>query len=52
MLRKSVAALLGALFAFAAGGLRAHDEPQAKKENYGRVIFKTSCTPEAPPRFR
>ena len=46
MLRKCVAALLGALLAFAAAGLRAHDEPQAKKqENYGRVIFKTRPGP-------
>jgi len=49
---KSTATLVAVLFASAAGGSFAHDEPQAKKqENYGRVIFKTSCTPEAQQQF-
>ena len=49
MLGKTVATLSGALFAVA---VLAHDEPQAqKKENYGRVLFKTSCTPEAQQQF-
>jgi len=52
MVRKSVAALIAALFALAAGRLLAHDEPKAdKKEAFGRVLFKTSCTPEAQKEF-
>jgi len=49
MVRKTVATVSGALFAFA---VLAHDEPQAeKKEVYGRVLFDTSCTPEAQKEF-
>src|SRR5436190_11745034 len=52
MVRRSVVTSIAALFAFAAGELLAHDEPQAKKkENYGRVMFKTSCTAEAQKEF-
>src|SRR6476469_2811804 len=52
MVRKSVATSIAALLAFAAGQLLAHDEPQAKKqENYGRVMFKTSCTAAAQQEF-
>src|SRR5580765_1973174 len=52
MVRKSVATSIAALLAFAAGQLLAHDEPQAKKqENYGRVMFKTSCTAAAQKEF-
>jgi tetratricopeptide (TPR) repeat protein len=52
MMRKTVATVSGTLFAFAAGGLLAHDDSQAeKKENYGRVIFSTSCTAEAQKEF-
>ena len=49
MVRKTVATVSGALFAFA---VLAHDEPQAeKKEAYGHVLFETSCTPEAQKEF-
>ena len=52
MVRKSVATSVAALLAFAAGQLLAHDEPQAKKkESYGRVVFKTSCTAGAQKEF-
>jgi len=51
MFRKPVAASIAALFAFATAAVLAHDEPQAKKENYGRVVFKTSCTREAQQQF-
>ncbi len=52
MMQKSVTTFIAALFAFAAGQLLAHDEPQAKKkENYGRVMFKTSCNAQAQKEF-
>src|SRR2546428_308296 len=42
-----IASLIASLFGFASSGALAHDEPQAKKERLGQVLFKTSCSPEA-----
>ena len=47
-----IAALFASLFALASAGVLAHgDDAQAKKEKLGRVLFKTSCTPEAQKQF-
>src|SRR2546426_5438932 len=47
-----IASLVAILFSFAAAGALAHEEaPGSKKEQLGRVLFKTSCTPEAQRQF-
>jgi len=47
-----IASLVAILFSFAAAGALAHEEaPGSKKEQLGRVLFKTSCTPEAQKQF-
>src|SRR6266702_3245783 len=47
-----IASLVAILFSFAAAGALAHEEaPGSKKEQLGRVLFKTSCTPEAQKAF-
>jgi tetratricopeptide (TPR) repeat protein len=48
-----IAVLVGSLFAFTAGAALAHgDDPVSKrKDQYGGVMFKTSCTPEAQRQF-
>jgi tetratricopeptide (TPR) repeat protein len=48
-----IAVLVGSLFAFTAGAAFAHgDDPVSKrKDQYGGVMFKTSCTPEAQRQF-
>ncbi len=52
MTPKRIAVLIASLFALAAGGVFAHDDPQAKgNEAFGRVLFQTSCTPEAQKQF-
>ena len=53
MAPKPFAVLAGFLFAFAASGTLAHgDDPVAKrKDQYGSVMFKTSCTPDAQRQF-
>src|SRR6266581_3658926 len=50
---KLIVPLVAAIYSFAAGGALAHDEnkPAAKPEKLGRVLFKTSCTPEAQKQF-
>jgi hypothetical protein len=52
MTPKSIAALLASAFAFAATGVLAHgDDPSARKEKLGKVLFKTSCSPQAQKEF-
>jgi tetratricopeptide (TPR) repeat protein len=52
MKRKSVVALVASVFAFATFDVLAHgDDVQAKGSRVGRVLFKTSCTPEAQKQF-
>ena len=48
-----IAVLVGSLFAFTAGAAFAHgDDPVSKRKGeYGGVMFKTSCTPEAQRQF-
>src|SRR2546426_6533191 len=47
-----IAPLVAILFSFAAASALAHEEaPGSKKEQLGRVLFKTSCTPEAQRQF-
>jgi len=47
-----IAPLVAILFSFAAASALAHEEaPGSKKEQLGRVLFKTSCTPEAQKQF-
>src|SRR3989454_7987644 len=46
-----IASLIASLFGFASSGALAHDEPQAKKERLGQVLFKTSCSPQAQKEF-
>ncbi len=48
---KRIAVLVGSLFAFAAAGALAHDDPSADKDKLGRVLFKTSCSPQAQKEF-
>jgi len=45
-----VAAVLTS-FAFASSAAFAHDEPGAKQDKLGKVLFKTSCTPQAQKEF-
>src|SRR5262245_60801999 len=53
MTPKRVALVLMSLFALVARGALAHgDDPQSnKQEVYGRVLFQTSCTPDAQKAF-
>ena len=47
-----IASLVAILFSLAAASTLAHEEaPGSKKEQLGRVLFKTSCTPEAQKQF-
>ncbi len=46
-----IASLVGSLFGFASFGVLADDDAQAKKEGFGRVLFKTSCSPQAQKEF-
>src|SRR5260221_12368216 len=48
---KRIAVLVGSLLAFAAAGALAHDDPSADKAKLGRVLFKTSCSPQAQKEF-
>ena len=50
---KLIVPLVAAICAFAPEGALAHDESKsaAKPEKLGRVLFKTSCTPEAQKQF-
>src|SRR6266849_5762934 len=50
---KLIVPLVTAIYSFASGGALAHDESKsaAKPEKLGRVLFKTSCTPEAQKQF-
>jgi hypothetical protein len=47
---KSAAVLVASLFAFAAAGALAHGE-KLGNEKLGKVLFKTSCTPQAQKEF-
>jgi len=47
----SIASLVAILFSLAAGALAHDGTPGSKKEQLGRVLFKTSCTPEAQKQF-
>jgi tetratricopeptide (TPR) repeat protein len=52
MRRKYLTTLVASLFALAAGGALAHDgDPQTKKDRLGKVLFKTSCSPQAQKEF-
>ena len=46
-----IASLVASLFGFASFGVLAHDDAQAKKEGFGRVLFRTSCSPQAQKEF-
>src|SRR5712691_1736177 len=46
-----IASLVASLFGFASFGVLADDDAQAKKEGFGRVLFKTSCSPQAQKEF-
>jgi len=46
-----IASLVASLFGFATFGALADDDAQAKKEGFGRVLFKTSCSPQAQKEF-
>src|SRR6266513_5691624 len=39
------------LFAFTTSAALADDDAQAKKESFGKVLFKTSCSPQAQNEF-
>ena len=46
------AVLAASLFAFASPAVFAHgDDPQAQKEKLGKVLFQTSCSPQAQKEF-
>ena len=46
------AVLVASLFAVAATGARAHgDDPKTRQGELGKVLFKTSCTPQAQKEF-
>ena len=51
MKAKRLAALVTPLFAFASFNTVAHDDPGAKAEKFGTVLFKTSCSPAAQKEF-
>jgi tetratricopeptide (TPR) repeat protein len=52
MRQKYLTTLVASLFALAAGGALAHDDdPQTKKDRLGKVLFKTSCSPQAQKEF-
>src|SRR6266513_2862526 len=51
MKSKLISAVVASLFAFASAAALGHDEAQQKKEKLGKVLFKTSCTPEAQKEF-
>src|SRR5262245_50522452 len=53
MTPKRIALLVTSVFALTAGGVLVHrDDPQAQgNEVFGRVVFKTSCAPEAQKEF-
>ena len=47
-----IALLAASAFAFAASGVLAHgDDPRTKREKLGKVLFKTSCSPQAQKEF-
>jgi hypothetical protein len=49
---RHVALAVASLFAFTAAGVLAHDDARGKQqEKLGRVLFKTSCSPEAQKQF-
>jgi len=50
-MKRTLAVSFGILFAFCAGAVLAHDDAQVRKEQLGRVLFKTSCTPDAQRQF-
>jgi tetratricopeptide (TPR) repeat protein len=52
MTPKIIAAAVASALALAATGVFAHaDDPSAKKERLGKVLFKTSCSPQAQQEF-
>ena len=52
MTPKRIAVVVASLFAFAATGVLAHgDDPKTKQAKLGRVLFKTSCSPQAQQEF-
>ena len=42
---------VASLFGFASFCVLAHDDAQAKKEDFGKVLFSTSCSPQAQKEF-
>jgi tetratricopeptide (TPR) repeat protein len=47
-----IALLVASAFAFASSGVLAHgDDPRTKQERLGKVLFKTSCSPQAQKEF-
>ncbi len=50
---KLIVPLVAVIYVFASDGALAHDENKsaARPEELGRVLFKTSCTPEAQKQF-
>ncbi|HXM81574.1 MAG TPA: hypothetical protein VN929_06575 [Burkholderiales bacterium] len=48
---RPVAVLVASLFAIATAGALAHEDSKAVKDKLGKVLFKTSCTPEAQKQF-
>ncbi|MDQ5849249.1 MAG: hypothetical protein M3544_09835, partial [Pseudomonadota bacterium] len=48
---KRIAAIVASLFAFGVSGALAHGDDPAGKGGLGRVLFKTSCSPEAQKQF-
>src|ERR687887_2029996 len=49
---RHVALAVASLFAFTAAGVLAHDDARGKQqEKLGRVLFKTSCSPDAQKQF-
>ena len=48
---KCIAAVVASLFAFAVTGALAHGDDPGGKGGLGRVLFKTSCSPEAQKQF-
>jgi hypothetical protein len=52
MTPKRIAVLIASVSAFTAAGVLAHgDDPSARKEKLGKVLFKISCSPQAQKEF-
>ena len=52
MTNRKLAVFVASVFSLASAGVYAHgDDPSAKKEKLGKVLFKTSCSPQAQKEF-